>query len=762
MYWDFEEDNAVKSVRQTSQLFATETLSVFGTTNTHAGSDGSSPSKKEAISLIQHQTSIPRLPVPTLQETCSLYLKSLEGIANSEEYSRAAQTVSTFLESEEASRLQQLLVERDGKQDQPSWLEEYWDDAYLYTRDPVPININYFFGFERAKPHHSSQIGRASALLHAAVDFYITIRDQTLPHDTDRGAPLCMSQFRRVFCSSRIPGETRDKIITYTTSPLTPDEQQSRTTLYEHASPRHCIVIARNRFFKVNVLADDGSALPLLALAEALARVVKTVHADGQQSGPPVGVLTTMDRTDWFHARELLHDRNAHSLALIQSAILVLCLDNLVVEDDAEAARMLLHGAGTNRWFDRHNLIVSQNGVAGLNFEHSVGDGITTLRVADSMHKYEKSHALRDDIVAELIQKAGIIEGSTSSSSSRGRHQGSNSHDAATEGPIMSATASVDEVVWNLDSTIDNIMKTAYDDFREQIQMNETQVLAFKHFGGNLVKQNKLSPDAFVQIAFQLTYFRLFGRNDATYEAASTRGFLHGRTETVRSSTRAAADFCRTMKREPIFDQKVGSTIPTARQLLFRAGDAHVEYMKLAKAGKGVDRHLYGLRILAKVNRIELPDMFSDPLLAKSSHWSMSTSHCGSSALNLFGFGPVVADGFGLGYMIKNDEIDVVITSKYTHRFISSSIFKSILESSLLEMKSLLECDVRSRKEKATTVALFTHPTAYSDFDYEPTRGFVYKVSCAKKSLYRQRSNSANMPQSTSSPLSPPQPSSSS
>jgi carnitine O-acetyltransferase len=196
------------------------------------------------------------------------------------------------------------------------------------------------------------------------------------------------------------------------------------------------------------------------------------------------------------------------------------------------------------------------------------------------------------------------------------------------------------------------------------------------------------------------------------------------------------------MKQDPIFDLKVGSSFPTARQLLFRATDAHVEYMRLAKQGKGVDRHLYGLRIIAKMNDIPLPGIFSDPCFARSSHWSMSTSHCGSSALNLFGFGPVVADGFGLGYMIKNDEMDVVITSKYTHRFVSSSVFKAILEASLLEMKSVVECDVRNRLEKGSQVQLFAHPTACADFDYDPTRGFVYKTA-ARRSLYsRQRGNS--------------------
>jgi carnitine O-acetyltransferase len=45
----------------------------------------------------------------------------------------------------------------------------------------------------------------------------------------------------------------------------------------------------------------------------------------------------------------------------------------------------------------------------------------------------------------------------------------------------------------------------------------------------------RTSPDATVQMALQLAFYRIHGRPCPTYESASTRLFLHGRTETVRS-----------------------------------------------------------------------------------------------------------------------------------------------------------------------------------------------------------------------------------
>jgi hypothetical protein len=41
----------------------------------------------------------------------------------------------------------------------------------------------------------------------------------------------------------------------------------------------------------------------------------------------------------------------------------------------------------------------------------------------------------------------------------------------------------------------------------------------------------------------------------------------------------------------------------------------------------------------------------------------MSTSNCGVAALSLFAFGPVCDDGFGLGYIIRENSININITS---------------------------------------------------------------------------------------------------
>lgn len=59
------------------------------------------------------------------------------------------------------------------------------------------------------------------------------------------------------------------------------------------------------------------------------------------------------------------------------------------------------------------------------------------------------------------------------------------------------------------------------------------------------------------------------------------------------------------------------------------------------------------------VHRPPLPEIFLDPGWQVLNTSILSTSNCGNPALRLFGFGPVAADGYGIGYIIKDDGISV-------------------------------------------------------------------------------------------------------
>lgn len=88
---------------------------------------------------------------------------------------------------------------------------------------------------------------------------------------------------------------------------------------------------------------------------------------------------------------------------------------------------------------------------------------------------------------------------------------------------------------------------------------HQIKTLVFNDFGKEKIKTFKCSPDAFVQLALQFAYYKMFGQPCATYESGSTRKFYHGRTETIRSCTSAALAFCQAMEGDA--EENLGKTV---------------------------------------------------------------------------------------------------------------------------------------------------------------------------------------------------------
>lgn len=65
-----------------------------------------------------------------------------------------------------------------------------------------------------------------------------------------------------------------------------------------------------------------------------------------------------------------------------------------------------------------------------------------------------------------------------------------------------------------------------------------------EEFGKNQCKKLGVSPDAVMQLAFQLALYVLEGKSVPTYESCSTAAYKHGRTETIRSCTLETKAIC--------------------------------------------------------------------------------------------------------------------------------------------------------------------------------------------------------------------------
>lgn len=91
-------------------------------------------------------------------------------------------------------------------------------------------------------------------------------------------------------------------------------------------------------------------------------------------------------------------------------------------------------------------------------------------------------------------------------------------------------------------------------DIEAQKLLNDLQLRIYVHdnYGKGFMKISRVSPDAYIQMALQLAYYRDAGRFSLTYEASMTRLYREGRTETVRPCTIESAEWVKSMENDKI------------------------------------------------------------------------------------------------------------------------------------------------------------------------------------------------------------------
>jgi carnitine O-acetyltransferase len=282
----------------------------------------------------------------------------------------------------------------------------------------------------------------------------------------------------------------------------------------------------------------------------------------GNDAAPAVGVLTSDNRDHWTDARaDFLaaspSGLNAASLKSIESAMVLVPLDDFspVTREDASWATWV--GNGRNRFYDKHQLIVYENGKSGFLGEHSCMDGTPTLRMNDFM-------------------LSALAAGKIDLSPAR------NSQTASDLPPPT-------ELKFELDTKMHENIKAAEARFDALVAEHALEVLHYEGYGKALIKTFKASPDAWAQLVKQLAFHRMHGRPGVCYESAQTRKYRLGRTEVIRSASNESREWAEAMDDPKRSDGE--------REALFlRAVKRHLTYAGWAADGQGVDRHLFGLK----------------------------------------------------------------------------------------------------------------------------------------------------------------------
>uniref|UniRef100_A0A668AXY9 Carnitine O-acetyltransferase n=1 Tax=Myripristis murdjan TaxID=586833 RepID=A0A668AXY9_9TELE len=585
-----------------------------------------------------HQEGLPKLPVPPLKQTCERYLAMLEPIVSKEELDHTRKLVEEFLKGGVGDRLQKGLERRARKTD--NWLTEWWmQSAYLDCRMPVAVYTSPGVVLPRMHFHdRQGQMRFAAKLIAGVLDFKKMIDSETLPVEYLSGKPLCMDQYYQILSSCRIPGPKRDTVVNHGIGKV---------------APTHITVVHNFQFFILDVYNSDGTPLTVDQLYMQLEKIW---NSSLQTNKEPIGILTSQHRNTWGKAyNNLIKDKtNKESVRAIQKSIFTVCLDAPMprVSDElyqSRVAAQMLHGGGArwnsgNRWFDKTlQFIVGEDGTCGLVYEHAPAEGPPIVFLIDYVVEYMR----RTEIVRSPMVPLGMPQ----------------------------------KLRFNITPEVKRDIEKAKQNMNIMVHDLDVKVLMFSHFGKHVPKQHKLSPDAFVQMALQLAYFRMYNICCSTYESASLRMFKYGRTDAIRTTTVESFSFVQAM------EDPAKQFISALYNISFQA--IH---------GQAIDRHLLGLRLQSIEDLTSMPDIFMDTSYAVAQHYNLSTSQVGSKTDCVMCFGPAVPDGYGVCYNPMDEHINIAITAFNSCEETHAAKFAQAVEDALLDMRALLEDTAKAKQ----------------------------------------------------------------
>ncbi|KAL4716391.1 hypothetical protein ACJJTC_006753 [Scirpophaga incertulas] len=124
------------------------------------------------------------------------------------------------------------------------------------------------------------------------------------------------------------------------------------------------------------------------------------------------------------------------------------------------------------------------------------------------------------------------------------------------------------------------------------------------------------------------------------------------------------------------------------RCILQECSVGHSQLVKEAAMGQGFDRHMFALRKMAEENNLPIPDLYDSYEYKYLNTSILSTSTLSSPSVLAGGFGPVVKEGFGIGYSAFPDKLGAAVTSYKPHN--RSSEFIEALHKSFLDITNIL------------------------------------------------------------------------
>ena len=215
-----------------------------------------------------------------------------------------------------------------------------------------------------------------------------------------------------------------------------------------------------------------------------------------------------------------------------------------------------------------------------------------------------------------------------------------------------------------------------------KIENNFSNFFITTPYGKDWIKKQKISPDSFMQVVLQRTFYKLKKKIPKVYESAAIIMYKNSRTETIRPVNQATVEFC----------QK------PSEKLLRESCKIMGKYKTDVILGKGADRHLFALYIMGRYlkQKFDLfenfPEIWQMDDLSTSGN-SVSADIPLDSYPKAGAFGAQLEDGFGVAYF-SSDAFAWTMpcsVSCYKSNEVSAEEFGLGIWETMIEMRELLE-----------------------------------------------------------------------
>lgn len=529
------------------------------------------------------------------------------------------------------------------------FLEALWEQvAYLAYQDSIVCYSNVFTSMFESKGC-PDRVLRAAWVTMGLLDF----AEQILSGELAGEKGQCASQYLKIMFTTRVPGLESDRVVTRPVPLKGPFNGSAKAEKRgpwddreELTRPHICVTSTKGHFYEIDC-ADVTTEEIYLAL-----QYIENDLAGRKEASTKLTDLTGGKRDHWYRARVRLMASSTHSaesLKSLEEAIFHLVWSDLEPKDAREVMLGLQEGRGA--WLDKSaSIMIFANGCCGANLEHAAADAVVSSR----MLVHANDFAIRNEPRVLGMTRDKYMDAAKTKVRSMAFNEtlsGEKKSPRSLSSMCRALTFDIDPIVVEETEIAKKVLEDIFED-------NKTAVVTCTDMGANQIKKCGMGPDTFMQVAIQLAYgLDQQGAVPPTYETATTRAFLHGRTECIRSQSSHSKKLVELVRS--------GSASPAElKKAAIEAGKAHRWYITLSSKGRGADRHMLMLRVLASKLGEELHPIYNDPLFVRAGSFELSTSQLPWACQDHVGFGAPFPNAYGACYRFMPDEIVVFVSAR--------------------------------------------------------------------------------------------------